>query len=100
MGNAARRGGRRGRAAEPRWPWRLSSRSPNGRVDLEGGTYVFVEPATDYVDDNLVLVQDGFVTDVWISDADRENEYYGYTPTTPADAARFGDDGSDGDQKR
>lgn len=66
----------------------------NGRVDLERGTYVFTEPATDYVDENLVLVQDGFVTDVWISDADRENDYYGYTPTTPADAARLGDDGA------
>lgn len=64
----------------------------NGGVDLEHGTYVFTEPANDYVDERLVLVQDGFVSDVWISDADRSMEYYGYTPRTPADAARSGDD--------
>jgi len=60
--------------------------------DYATGTYTFTEPATDYVDENLVLVRDGVVTDVWISESDRTNEYFGYTPPTPASALLAGDD--------
>lgn len=63
-----------------------------GGIDYATGTYTFTEPATTYVDESIVLVQDGVVTDVWISDADRVNEYYGYTPQTPATAFQLGDD--------
>ena len=65
--------------------------NPSG-LDFATGTYTFTEPATEYVDDNLVLVQDGHVTDVWISEADRVSEYFGYTPATPASAFLAGDD--------
>ena len=63
-----------------------------GRFDLATGTYTFTEPATDYVDESLVLVHDGYVTDVWISADNRVNEYYGYTPQTPATVLQLGDD--------
>jgi|GEM_PF-3437568 len=61
-------------------------------IDYETGTYAFNEPATDFVDESRVLVQDGAVTDVWVSEADRAAENYGYTPQTPASALLAGDD--------
>jgi hypothetical protein len=75
-----------------------------GGVDYAKGTYTFKQPATEYVDESIVLVQDGAVTDVWMSEADMTRNYYGYTPQTPATALQLGDDSAvttrDGDTVR
>lgn len=54
-------------------------------TDYANGTYSFVVPASDYADASTVLVQDGVVTDVWISKAAAAQQLFGYTPQTPAD---------------
>ena len=52
----------------------------------EGDNYTFTMPATDYVDAKTAMVQDGVVTDIWISAADKDSESYGYTPEPPSAA--------------
>ena len=52
----------------------------------ESDNYTFTVPATDYVDAQTVLVQDGVVTDVWMSETDKQSESYGYTPRLPSAA--------------
>ncbi|MGC4175273.1 hypothetical protein [Demequina sp.] len=56
-----------------------------GELDYVTGTYTFVDPATEYSDASTVLVQNGVVTDVWISADEAAQEFFGYTPGTPAD---------------
>jgi len=53
-----------------------------------GDAFTFSVPKTNYEDEHGVLVQDGAVTDVWVSEADRANESYGYTPEIPATRTR------------
>jgi len=63
-------------------------------IDLASGTYAFTQPATDYADAKRSLVQSGVVTDVWISEADRANQNFGYTPNTPAEVFAYPDESS------
>jgi hypothetical protein len=71
-----------------------------GAVDYAEGTYTFAVPATDYSEAKTVLVQDGVVTDVWISEAEAANQSFGYTPQTPAIAFESEDESSTVTQER
>lgn len=63
-----------------------------GGLDLATGTYTFIRPATEHVDEARILVQHGAVTDVWISEGDRERNSFGFTPQSPNTALEMGDD--------
>jgi len=63
-------------------------------LDLDNGTYSYAVPATDHMGEQRVLVQDGVVTDVWISEDGRELEYYGYTPRHPGQQVGSAGDGT------